>query len=254
MHEQVDDDAEERDRKACRGVVPGPDRRAGLGGPAEDGRHGRRAFVRLCCARLSARIGSASATSSSATETCHVKPGRLRETAATGDAPFSSTAWPAASGSGLTRARSRSRWASASSPIESSASTARSASSAERFSCTVTLALRMSEACHMVGPMHTRELLVEKLTRALVPSELTIEDDSEKHRGHKGAGAGGHFRVRIVSAAFEGQPLLARHRLVHDALAEEMICLVHALEVHTLTPAEADAQAAAADGRVFVHH
>lgn len=98
----------------------------------------------------------------------------------------------------------------------------------------------------MVAPMHTGEILRDKLTRALAPAELDITDDSEKHRGHKGAGGGGHYSVRIVSAAFEGKTLVARHRLVYAAVADEMRGAVHALALDTLTPAEADAQAAAA--------
>jgi stress-induced morphogen len=98
----------------------------------------------------------------------------------------------------------------------------------------------------MVAPMHTGEVLRDKLTRAFAPLELDITDDSEKHRGHKGAGGGGHFSVRIVSSAFEGKSLVARHRLVYAELAEEMRGAVHALALDTLTPAEAEAAAAAA--------
>ena len=98
----------------------------------------------------------------------------------------------------------------------------------------------------MVAPMHTGEVLRDKLTRALSPLELDITDDSDKHRGHKGAGGGGHYSVRIVSAAFEGKSLVARHRLVYAAVAEEMRAAVHALAIDSLTPAEAEAQAAAA--------
>jgi BolA family transcriptional regulator, general stress-responsive regulator len=98
----------------------------------------------------------------------------------------------------------------------------------------------------MVSPMHTGEVLRDKLVAALTPLELDITDDSEKHRGHKGAGGGGHYTVRIVSAAFDGKTLVARHRLVYTALAEEMRGAVHALALDTLTPAEADAQAAEA--------
>jgi BolA protein len=98
----------------------------------------------------------------------------------------------------------------------------------------------------MVGPMHTGEILRDKLTRALTPLELDIVDDSDKHRGHKGAGGGGHYSVRIVSAAFEGKPLVARHRQVYAAVAEEMRGAVHALAIEALTPAEAEAEAARA--------
>lgn len=98
----------------------------------------------------------------------------------------------------------------------------------------------------MVGAMHTREVLLEKLTGALAPVELEIVDDSDRHRGHKGAGGGGHFNVRVVSAAFDGKSLVARHRLVYEVLAAEMAGPVHALALRTLTPAEASAEAEAA--------
>ena len=93
----------------------------------------------------------------------------------------------------------------------------------------------------MVGAMHTGEILSQKLRAAFSPTELEIEDDSGRHRGHKGAGGGGHYNVRLVSAAFEGLGLVARHRLVYAALATEMAGPVHALALVTLTPAEAAA-------------
>jgi len=98
----------------------------------------------------------------------------------------------------------------------------------------------------MVGAMHTREVLLEKLTAALAPLELDVEDDSARHRGHKGAGGGGHFNVRVVSAAFDGKNLVARHRIVYELLETEMAGAVHALALRTLTPAEAAAEAEAA--------
>ncbi|MFN2425688.1 MAG: BolA family protein [Candidatus Binatia bacterium] len=105
----------------------------------------------------------------------------------------------------------------------------------------------MTKACHMVAPMHTRDILLDKLNRAMAPLELEIIDDSAKHRGHAGAaGGGGHYSVRIVATAFEGKKLVARHRLVYEVLAEEMAGPVHALALRTLTPAEAEAEAAAA--------
>lgn len=98
----------------------------------------------------------------------------------------------------------------------------------------------------MVGAMHTAEVLRDKLSAALAPSVLEIEDDSARHRGHAGAaGGGGHFHVYVVSAAFDGKGLVARHRLVYEILADEMKGPVHALALRTLTPAEAAAAAEA---------
>ncbi len=49
---------------------------------------------------------------------------------------------------------------------------------------------------------------------------------------------GVHFQALVVSDAFEGKPVLSRHRMVYDALGERMGGEVHALSLKTLTPAE----------------
>lgn len=78
------------------------------------------------------------------------------------------------------------------------------------------------------------------LDAALAPSQLELVDDSHRHVGHAGARDGrGHFRVRVVSAAFEGRALLARHRQVYAALGEMMETDIHALSIEAQTPAEA---------------
>ena len=72
----------------------------------------------------------------------------------------------------------------------------------------------------------------ERLNRALEPELLEIEDESHLHRGHAGARDGrGHFHVTIVSALFDGQSLLARHRRVYRALGELMQTDIHALRI-----------------------
>ncbi|MDR3389867.1 MAG: BolA family transcriptional regulator [Rudaea sp.] len=79
----------------------------------------------------------------------------------------------------------------------------------------------------------------ECLIRDLAPSELVIEDEGHKHIGHAGARDGrGHFRVRIVAAAFSGQPLLARHRRIYAALGELMQTDIHALALDARAPEE----------------
>lgn len=91
----------------------------------------------------------------------------------------------------------------------------------------------------------TTDLIRAKLLEALAPTRLEIDDDGHLHAGHAGAKAhgGGHFRVTIVSAAFEGLGPVARHRQVYAALADEMRAKVHALALTTLSPSE-DAVAA----------
>lgn len=80
-----------------------------------------------------------------------------------------------------------------------------------------------------------------KLTAALAPERLEIIDESHRHAGHAGARPGGetHFRVEIVSVAFEGQSRLLRQRRVHEILSDELKSNIHALSLVTLTPAEA---------------
>ncbi len=91
----------------------------------------------------------------------------------------------------------------------------------------------------MVGPMDTRDLIRLRLDAALAPVFVQIDDESAQHRGHGGAGGGGHYRVHIISAAFEGLSLLARQRLVYQALAAEMRAAIHAVTMATQTPSEA---------------
>ena len=53
------------------------------------------------------------------------------------------------------------------------------------------------------------------------------------------AGDGSHFEALIVSPAFEGKRLIARHQLVYAALGERIQTdEVHALSMKTMTPAE----------------
>ena len=83
--------------------------------------------------------------------------------------------------------------------------------------------------------------LREKLEAAFAPEILAIEDESSRHAGHSGERAGGesHFRVRIVSAAFQGLSRVERQRRVYAAVAEEIDAGLHALALTTLTPEEA---------------
>lgn len=88
--------------------------------------------------------------------------------------------------------------------------------------------------------MDTAARIEARLREGFSPAELTLVDESHLHAGHAGArGGGGHYRVRLVSARFQGMPLLDRHRAVYQCLAEEMRGAVHALALTTLAPGEA---------------
>lgn len=91
----------------------------------------------------------------------------------------------------------------------------------------------------MSRPSERIERIRAHLIDALAPSFLAIEDESHKHAGHAGARDGrGHFRVRIVAAAFSGQSLVARHRSVFAALGQMMQTDIHALALDARAPEE----------------
>lgn len=85
-----------------------------------------------------------------------------------------------------------------------------------------------------MGPME--RVLREKLSSLLSPSVLQIVNESPMH-GLKPE-AEKHFKVVVVSEAFEGASRVERHRQVHAILAEELRQHVHALSVQAFTPAE----------------
>ena len=84
------------------------------------------------------------------------------------------------------------------------------------------------------------EAIQAKLTAAFQPIRLEIVDDSARHAGHAGASPEGesHFNVLIESQAFAGAPKVARQRMVHRALADELAGQLHALSIKALAPGE----------------
>ena len=88
--------------------------------------------------------------------------------------------------------------------------------------------------------MRTADLITQKLTEAFTPQSLKVEDESHKHEGHAGSRPGGqtHYRVYIVSQAFKGKTRLERHRMINQALADELQGGVHALAIHATAPEE----------------
>ena len=76
------------------------------------------------------------------------------------------------------------------------------------------------------------------LEQAFAPTTLEIVDDSAAHAGHEGSRSGGHYRVKVVSAAFRGHSSRERHRLVYAAVAPLLSGAVHALNIVARTPDE----------------
>ena len=92
--------------------------------------------------------------------------------------------------------------------------------------------------------MSVADAIKTKLEAAFQPEALEVKDESHLHAGHAGARPGGesHFRITLVSAAFEGLTRVARQRAVNAALKDELAGPVHALAMKTMTPDEAKAE------------
>ena len=78
--------------------------------------------------------------------------------------------------------------------------------------------------------MITPEQIRATLEKALPGSTIEMQDLT---------GGGEHWQVFIVSPAFEGKGLVEQHRMVNEALKEEMADQrIHALALKTYTPAQ----------------
>jgi len=83
--------------------------------------------------------------------------------------------------------------------------------------------------------MELQTVIETKLIDTFSPERLRIDNDSKRHAG---PATDSHYRVVIVSEAFEGANSLKRQRAVYACLAEEMAGPVHALQMKCLTPTE----------------
>ena len=88
--------------------------------------------------------------------------------------------------------------------------------------------------------MSDRTATIERiLTEAFEPSRILVKDQSHLHAGHAGAKEGkGHFDVTLVSAKFDGQTRINRHRMVYDALGSYMQSDIHALRINAISPTD----------------
>ncbi len=73
------------------------------------------------------------------------------------------------------------------------------------------------------------EDIVAKIRAAIPDAKVEMQDLT---------GTADHWKATIVSSAFAGKSLVQRHRLVMQALAEEMKGPIHALTLDVKTPDE----------------
>lgn len=88
--------------------------------------------------------------------------------------------------------------------------------------------------------LQRQQLIVERLTASLEPSEIEVTDESYLHEGHPEAEkhGGGHFKLLIVSHMFQEKTELERHRMIYMALGDTVGQEIHALSIKALTPEE----------------
>lgn len=88
--------------------------------------------------------------------------------------------------------------------------------------------------------MSLKDWITATLEARLDPIRLTVEDESHQHVGHAGWREGGetHFRIDVVSQAFEGKSRVERHRMVNAALAGAFERGLHALAIQAKAPGE----------------
>src|SRR6478609_322155 len=96
--------------------------------------------------------------------------------------------------------------------------------------------------------MSIQAAIETKLRNAFAPERMEVVNESHLHAGHHHTEHGHgevfdgqgetHFRVRLVSAAFDGKSRVERHRAVNELLAAELKGAVHALAIEPAAPGE----------------
>lgn len=88
--------------------------------------------------------------------------------------------------------------------------------------------------------MDWKHTLEQKITEALSPTVIRIVDDSNAHAGHLEDAPShipSHLKLLVVSEAFKDLSLLARQRIMHKIMAEELVT-IHAISFKLHTPKE----------------
>lgn len=93
--------------------------------------------------------------------------------------------------------------------------------------------------------MTTESVIQEKLMEAYQPIHLEVVNESHMHNVPEGSES--HFKVVLVSEAFEPLSRVKRHQAVYHTLSAELQGEVHALAIHTLSPKEWQASASTPD-------
>lgn len=77
---------------------------------------------------------------------------------------------------------------------------------------------------------------IEHKLQILQPEFLEVINESHNHNVPPGSES--HFKVIVVTNAFQRKMLVTRHRIVNDILADELAHSIHALALYTMTMEE----------------
>lgn len=84
--------------------------------------------------------------------------------------------------------------------------------------------------------MIVQQQIERELNTTFKPFFLDVDNESHQHSVPPNSET--HFRVVLVSDVFDGKRKVARHQQVYATLASQLEGPVHALALHTYTPAE----------------
>lgn len=79
-----------------------------------------------------------------------------------------------------------------------------------------------------------QQQIEEQVHQAFNPVYLKLENESDRHAG---PATESHFKLVLVSEAFDGLSRVRRHQAVYKVLADEMT-KIHALALHVFTSKE----------------
>ncbi len=84
--------------------------------------------------------------------------------------------------------------------------------------------------------MRVQTSIEQKLAESLTPAHLEVINESHMHSVPPGSES--HFKVVIVTDAFDGVSRVKRHQQVNGILEKELKEDLHALSMQTMTPDE----------------
>ncbi|WP_454905506.1 BolA family protein [Aggregatibacter sp.] len=86
--------------------------------------------------------------------------------------------------------------------------------------------------------MSKQQELEQRLCQEFEPHFIAVENESYMHSS--GRGADSHFKIVLVSDAFEGISKVARHQKIYQLLSQDLKNGIHALALHLYTKQEWD--------------